>query len=208
MSLTCRYRLQALERGASSFFVPSTHAGANWTTSALRVNTDSTANDQWMPAIAVRPDGNQLFIGWLDRRNDTNNSLIDVYGRWGTIATNGIVSFPASEFRITTQSFPPAFSGRDTNNIVEGHYDPVWAPGGVNLHCSYTNWWPEPDPDFPDQNLTFSLSVASTPLKPDTLPGEHTDSSDLVWTYSQGLLRGSGTPRAWRPRKGPGARTG
>ena len=32
----------------------------------------------WMPSIAVRPDGNKLFISWLDRRNDTNNSLIDV----------------------------------------------------------------------------------------------------------------------------------
>lgn len=33
-----------------------------------------STNDQWMPVLTVKPDGNQLFIGWLDRRNDTNNS--------------------------------------------------------------------------------------------------------------------------------------
>ena len=36
-----------------------------------------------MLMLTVKPDGNQLFIGWLDRRNDTNNALIEVYGRWG-----------------------------------------------------------------------------------------------------------------------------
>jgi hypothetical protein len=72
MSLTCRYRLHASQRGASLSFVPS-NGGTNWTTNALRVNSDNTTNDQWMPAITARPDGNKLFIGWLDRRNDTNN---------------------------------------------------------------------------------------------------------------------------------------
>jgi hypothetical protein len=71
-----RCTLDAFEHGASLFFVQSTNGGTNWTTNAIHVNTDSTTNDQWMPAIAVRPDGNKLFIGWLDRRNDTNNSLV------------------------------------------------------------------------------------------------------------------------------------
>jgi hypothetical protein len=88
----------------------------------------------------VRPDGNQLFIGWLDRRNDTNNSLIDAYGRWATISADGTVAF-TNEFRITTQSFPPTFSG--TLNTSVGSYDPVWAPGGVYLRWWY-DWW---DPD-------------------------------------------------------------
>jgi hypothetical protein len=123
---------------ADIYFLRSTDGGANWT-SPMRVNKDSTTNDQWMPAIAVRPDGNMLFIGWHDRRNDTNNSLIDVYGRWATIAPDGSVTF-TNEFRITAQSFPPAFSGSDTNNLADGHYDPVWAPAGVNLQWCY-DWW-------------------------------------------------------------------
>ena len=108
-----------------------------------------------MPAIAVHPSGNQLFIGWLDRRNDTNNSLIDAYGVWGTIASNGDVSFHASEFRITTESFPPAFAG--ATYVSEGEYDPVYAPVGVNLNWWYGDArWPEslPPPFGDHPNLT------------------------------------------------------
>src|SRR5438093_11273946 len=47
----------------------------------------------------VKPDGKQLFVAWYDRRNDTNNSLIDVYGRWGTVASNGDVTFYTNDFR-------------------------------------------------------------------------------------------------------------
>jgi hypothetical protein len=94
-----------------------------------------------MPTIAVKPDGNQLFLGWLDRRGDTNNSLIDVYGRWGTIATNGAVTFVTNDFRVTTQGFPPAFAGSLVVNTNDGHYDPVWPPGGVPLDWWYPEWW-------------------------------------------------------------------
>jgi hypothetical protein len=126
---------------ADIFFLQSTNGGANWSTGAVvRVNTDSTTNDQWMPTIAVKPDGNQLFLGWLDRRGDTNNSSIDVYGRWATIGTNGSVTF-TNDFRITTESFPPAFAGTLPQNKAEGHYDPVWPPGGVPLGWWYSEWW-------------------------------------------------------------------
>ncbi len=120
---------------ADIFFVHSTDGGEHWDTAPFRVNTDSTINDQWMPAIAVHPNGNQLFIGWLDRRNDLGNSMIDVYGRWGRIDSSGDVLF-SSDFRITTESFPPAFSGTLAANRDPGHYDPVYAPEDVNL-----NWW-------------------------------------------------------------------
>ena len=97
-------------------------------------------NDQWMPVLAVKPDGTQLFMAWYDRRNDTNNSLIDMYGRFGSIATNGDVSFPTNDFRITTTNFPPVFAGTDTNNLPNGYYDPVYPPGGVNLNWWYPEW--------------------------------------------------------------------
>ena len=76
---------------ADVFLVSSTDRGTNWT-SPMRISTVST-NDQWMPVLAVKPNGTKLFMGWYDRRNDTNNSLIDVYGRWGTISTNSSVTF-------------------------------------------------------------------------------------------------------------------
>ena len=131
--------LQSTNGGVS--WVTTTNSGATWTTDALPVNSDGTTNDQWMPAIAVRPDGNQLFVGWLDRRNDTNNSLIDAYGRWARVGTNGAVTFMTNDFRITTTNFPPAFSGDLPDNKVEGHYDPVWPPGGVPLGWWYSEWW-------------------------------------------------------------------
>jgi len=125
---------------ADVFFLQSTDGGQTWPPNAVRVNLDTGTNDQWMPTIAVKPDGNQLFIGWLDRRNDTNNSLIDVYGRWGTIAANGSVTL-TNEIRITTESFPPAFAGSLVVNTNVGYYDPVWPPGGLSLAWWY-EWWP------------------------------------------------------------------
>jgi hypothetical protein len=107
-----------------------------------------------MPTLAVKPDGNQLFIGWLDRRNDTNNSLIDVYGRCLTVATNGAVDFfTANDFRITTQSFPPVFAGTVNTNV--GSYDPVWPPGGVSLGWWY-DWWLY-DPEYDSWDPTYDV---------------------------------------------------
>ena len=107
-------------------------------------------NDQWMPVMCIRPDGNTLFLAWYDRRNDPNNSLIEVYGRFATIAADGSLTF-GPEFRVSTASFSPVFAG--TTQLDPGEYDPVYPPGGVNLHWYYPEW-PAPDPDFPEFNLT------------------------------------------------------
>ena len=144
--------LQSTNGGAN--WTATTNGGTSWTTNALRVNTDSTTNDQWMPVLAVKPDGTKLLLAWYDRRHDTNtNSLIDFYGRWGTIATNGTVTF-GTEFKITTTSFPAVFAGTLADNETQGHYDPVYPPGGVNLNWHYGSAWPEPPPEPPDENVT------------------------------------------------------
>jgi hypothetical protein len=95
-----------------------------------------------MPVLCVKPDGTQLFMAWYDRRGDTNNSLIELYGRFGTIATNGNVSF-GTESIISTTNFPPVFAGTLISNTNQGHYDPVYPPEGINLHWHYEEW-PEP----------------------------------------------------------------
>ena len=130
---------------ADIYFVRSTDGGTNWTVPE-RVNTAWT-NDQWMPVLVVKPDGTKLFMAWYDRRGDTNNSMIDVYSRWGTIASNGDVTFYTNDFRITTTNFPPVFAGTDTSNIPDGHYDPVYPPNAVNLHWHYDDW-PTNNPPF------------------------------------------------------------
>jgi hypothetical protein len=133
---------------ADIFLTYSVDGGTNWTV-PTPVNTVWT-NDQWMPVLAVKPDGTQLFMAWYDRRNDPNNGLMEVFGRWGTIEANGSVSL-GDEFRITPVSFPHVFSGTDTNNFVMGRYDPVYPPSdesslnGVNLHWWYPEWPEDPD---------------------------------------------------------------
>jgi len=133
---------------ADIFLVASTNSGTNWT-SPLRVNTVWT-NDQWMPVLAVKPDGTKLFMAWYDRRRDPNNGLMEVYGRWGTISTNGTVTLD-DEFRITPVNFPQVFSGTDTNNFIAGQYDPVYPPDFVNLH-----WW---YPEWPDDPLDLAVGI-------------------------------------------------
>jgi len=132
---------------ADIYFTASTDGGTNWIV-PIMVNTVWT-NDQWMPVLAVKPDGTKLFMAWYDRRGDTNNGLMEVYGRWGSIVVNGTVTLE-DEFRITPVSFPHVFSGTDTNRFKNGDYDPVYPPSneanteGVNLHWWYPEWSEDP----------------------------------------------------------------
>ena len=92
-----------------------------------------------MPVLTVKPDGTKLLVTWYDRRNDPNNSVIDVYGRWGAIAVDGSVTF-GTEFRVTSANFPLVFAGTLQANQSKGQYDPVYPPGGVNLNWWYRDW--------------------------------------------------------------------
>ena len=113
---------------ADVFFVCSTNGGTNWKAPA-RINTDTTTNDQWMPVLAVKPDGTQLFMAWYDRRNNTNNSLTDVYGCFGAIGTYAAVNF-GGNVKISTVSCPPVYAGIFWENTNMGFYDPTYPLGG------------------------------------------------------------------------------
>ena len=104
------------------FMVMSTNGGANWS-SAVRVNDDATINDQWMPTIAVTPNGDKLGIFYYSRQEDpANNNLFRYYGRIGTIS-GGTVSFDPS-FAISDVASLPEF-GRDAvvNGVYMGDYN-------------------------------------------------------------------------------------
>ena len=65
---------------ADIFLIKSTDGGATWG-AAVRVNNDSTTNDQILPWIDVKSDGT-IDIAWYDRRNDTGplgDTLWDIY---------------------------------------------------------------------------------------------------------------------------------
>jgi hypothetical protein len=174
---------------AGVFCVHSADGGVTWT-APVRVST-TAVNDQWMPVLAVKPDGTKLFTAWYDRRNDSNNSLIDVYGRWASIATDGSVTL-GTEFRITTTSFPPVFVGTLADNTITGHYDPVYPPGGVNLHWWYTNDWPA----LPDEHVTATGYI--------NFVGEYNGACAdgqyvyMSWTDNRSLSAGTLYPRNQR----------
>jgi hypothetical protein len=85
------------------YFTQSTDGGTTWS-APLRINDDSTTNDQWQPVITVTPDGTHLFMAWYDRRNDPNNKHIDWYGV--TAGVSGSTITWGANFAINDQWFP------------------------------------------------------------------------------------------------------
>jgi len=106
---------------ADTYFTQSVNGGTSWS-APVRVNDDATTRDQWQPALAVTPNGRNLFVGYLDRRLDAANFNINTFGTLGAI-NGSAVTFGAS-FRISTASFPPVF-GQDpaVNSTYMGDYD-------------------------------------------------------------------------------------
>ncbi len=78
---------------------------------AVRMREPALTHDCWMPTLAAQPDGQMLFVGWRDCRNAPDNSMIEVNGRWATIAAEGAVSFFTNDLQITPEPFPPAVLG-------------------------------------------------------------------------------------------------
>jgi hypothetical protein len=106
------------------YLMASSDGGMKWS-KPVQINDDPTSNDQWFPALAVTPDGSHVGLFWYDRRLDAANNLIDRYGAIGTVS-GCTVSFGAN-FRITNESFPPAFTY--WNGSVWQIQDPVIRPG-------------------------------------------------------------------------------
>jgi methionine-rich copper-binding protein CopC len=106
---------------ADVYFRSSNDGGTTWS-AAIDVVDDTTGHDQWQPALAVTPNGNDVGVFWYDRRLDPTNSLIDRFGAIGMVA-GGTVTF-GPNFRITDTSFPVEI-GHDpaVNATYMGDYD-------------------------------------------------------------------------------------
>ncbi len=87
--------------GADVYLTRSRDGGATWSTPS-RLNDDTTSNDQWLPFVAVAPNGS-VAVSWYDRRRDDQNLLIDLFMR---ISSTGGASF-GPNLKITEVSFPP-----------------------------------------------------------------------------------------------------
>jgi hypothetical protein len=89
------------------------------------VNNDHTQTDQWDAAIAVNPQGTELFIGYYSRQEDpTANSLIKAYGAKVYNIANGLANATIDCFPIGPTAFPPLFNGTNANQNLQ--FDPVY----------------------------------------------------------------------------------
>jgi hypothetical protein len=147
---------------ADVFFTQSNDGGTTWT-APVKLNDDTTTNDQWQPAIAVTPDGSHLMVSWYDRRNDPTNALIDRYGVIGSISGT-TVSFGAN-FKINDVSFP-AVDHQDTVFVSDymGDYDQM-AATNANF---YTTWG---DNRLPDTKHAHNPDVRFAAVPVGTAPG-------------------------------------
>jgi len=88
-------------------FTRSTDRGVSWTNN-WKVNDDATIRDQWWPAIKVEEDDGTIHLVWLDRRLDAADTYYNTYYAY---STDGGVTFPGSDVRVSTVSSNP---GSDT----------------------------------------------------------------------------------------------
>jgi hypothetical protein len=120
---------------ADIYFTESTDGGNTWS-KPLRVNDDTTNNDQWFPALAITPDGNHVGIFWYDRRLDPANNLIDRFGVIGDVSGHTVNFRP--NFRVTDESFPPAFN--IDHPVVRPNYMGDYDSASADNSYFYTTW--------------------------------------------------------------------
>jgi len=116
------------------FFRQSTDGGATWS-AATQVNTDATTKAQFMPSLAVKPDGSGLAFSWYDRRRDPADTLIE---RWGVTASiSGATITFGPNFKVSNAQWPAVF-GVDpvVNSTYMGDYDHMAADNSL----FYTTW--------------------------------------------------------------------
>ncbi len=106
---------------ANIYFTQSADRGSTWST-PLRVNDDTTYNDQFLPAMAVSPDGARLAVGFYDRRDDAANLLANRYEVTANISGSAVTFGP--NFRVSPSPFPV---------LVE---NPYLTPGYFSIHTS------------------------------------------------------------------------
>ncbi len=65
-----------------AYYVRSTDNGSTWS-SPFKLNSDSTTQPQWQPALSAAPNGG-IVATWYDRRNTTDGTNYEYYGRIST----------------------------------------------------------------------------------------------------------------------------
>jgi len=148
---------------ADIFFRRSTNGGTTWS-APLKVNDDVTKHDQWQPALAITPNGQRLSIGWYDRRLDPANNLIDRFGVIGKITAAGVGFTP--NFRITNQSFPPAFG---VDPVVNATYMSDYDQMAADASFFYQTWGDNRDNSSGHAGKNANVRFARIPVNGPTM---------------------------------------
>ena len=170
---------------ADVLYTRSTDNGITWS-AAIKLNTDTTTQAQWMPSLAVTAAGG-VVVSWYDRRNTTNGTN---YEYWSRISPdNGqtwLADQPTSDVLITQPLQPDpnvqsCYAGDYNYHSTLGSTALVtWTDGRVAV--SGTN----------QQDVFFDkISLISCPtitLSPATLPNGTVGSA-----YSQTISASGGT---------------
>ncbi|MFK8031037.1 MAG: thrombospondin type 3 repeat-containing protein [Gammaproteobacteria bacterium] len=82
------------------FFRLSKDQGSTWEPE-IKLNDDSTLNDQYFPTLSVGPTG-RFVATWYDKRHDENNVQFDYYSR--SSSDGGVTWFPS--VRLSDESSP------------------------------------------------------------------------------------------------------
>jgi hypothetical protein len=148
------------------FVVQSTDGGATWS-APLRVNDDTTTNDQWQPTLAVTPDGANLGIFYYSRQEDPANNLFKFYGRIASVSGSTLTFAPS--FAISDVPSLPEF-GRDTliNSVYMGDYDTAVATSGAfhviwaDNRSDLAGGAPRKDPNVFYKKINLTIHVTTT----------------------------------------------
>jgi hypothetical protein len=98
--------------------------GASWK-GPVKVNNDTTQNDQFFPAVAVSQEG-WVHVGFYDRRNDTNNTLFEY---WTGISFDGGATFPIN-YPLANASSNGDYSRANDNDFI-GDYTGITSVNGT-----------------------------------------------------------------------------
>jgi hypothetical protein len=161
------------------FLTSSTDGGATWGTSA-KVNDDATTHDQFMPTVAITPNGQNLYITWYDRRNDPANSLIERFGTLGNIGVNGAVLLQPNDL-LSSSNFP-VVRGQDpvVNSTYMGDYDQVIA----NDNAGFCLTWGDnrlANPNFPAHTHQPDVRFVQVPICTPPVISDASATPDVLW---------------------------
>jgi hypothetical protein len=144
------------------YLIRSTNRGQTWA-GPVRMNDDSTSNDQFFPVVAVSDSG-AVGAVWYDRRIDPYNQRFDVYSAQShdggrTFSANQRVTSVSSPLPQTSPNFDPNIAANYMGDYIgiAASGDRFLAAWGDNRDLlNSTSYGPRPDPNVYFSPITIA----------------------------------------------------